>query len=127
MATSHQFPASTFTDYFIGFSLAFLLTGLAFGLTWLAKGIPAPFGTELSQFCRWLGEFNGNTSKEVARVGIFTLAILQLLVHFRYFLHLKWSSSNYYKITVLVFTLVIILIMIFGSLWVIFDLKRMMS
>ena len=58
--------------------------------------------------------------------GIFFLAILQILIHLRYFLHLGFGPSQRWNVLAILFTLVIIVIMVGGTLWIIYSLEYMM-
>jgi cytochrome o ubiquinol oxidase operon protein cyoD len=95
----------THKPYLIGFALAVLLTAVPFGL--VAAGALAPGAT---------------------LVVIAILAIVQILVHLRYFLHLDLRSSPRENLLALVFAAVLIVIMVGGSLWIMFNLHaRMMG
>jgi cytochrome o ubiquinol oxidase operon protein cyoD len=111
--------------YLIGFGLALLLTVLAFGIVWLAKGLPAALHAELPRMIPWTGKINGKISKDFAIACVFILAISQILVHMRYFLHLDFTANNHSKIIALLFTLLILVIMVGGSLLVMSDINRM--
>ncbi|MGR8999850.1 MAG: cytochrome o ubiquinol oxidase subunit IV [Gammaproteobacteria bacterium] len=85
------------TAYLTGFILALLLTLMAFGLV----------GTGAGESPRWL-----------TVTGVSILAVLQILVHLRYFLHLNLRSSQYLNVQVILFALFIIFIMVGGTLWI---------
>lgn len=91
--------------YVIGFMLALLLTLLAFGLV-----IEAP-----AEIPHW---------QIVA--GVSVLAILQILVHLRYFLHLSFDPRQRLKLIALLFALFIIVIMVGGTLWIMHDMNYQM-
>lgn len=110
-STENQPRLST---YLTGFLLALLLTLLAFGL--------ASIGTDTSletirqgELPRWLS---------IACVSM--LAVLQILVHLRYFLHLDLSSLHNLKTQVILFSLFIIFILVGGTLWIMYDLNAQM-
>lgn len=91
-------------SYAVGFILAIVLTAFAFALA-----------------------MSGKASRPVALSGIFVAAALQILVHLHYFLHLDMSSSARWNLLALLFTLLIMVIFIGGSIWIMFDLNfRMM-
>lgn len=92
--------------YVIGFMLALLLTLLAFGLV---IGGPA-------EIPRW---------QIVA--GVSVLAILQIMVHLRYFLHLSFGPRQHLRLIALLFALFIIVIMVGGTLWIMHDLNYQMQ
>jgi cytochrome o ubiquinol oxidase operon protein cyoD len=99
-----------------GFILALLLTLLAFGLV-IAGGADftsGPIGKlpGIGEMPRWfiIG-------------GVIVLAILQILVHLRYFLHLSFGSSQKLNLQAILFALFIIIIMVGGTLWIMNDLN----
>ena len=59
-------------------------------------------------------------------VVVAVLALIQVLVHLRYFLHLDFKDTPRENLVTLAFTAVLILIMIGGSLWIMFDLNARM-
>jgi cytochrome o ubiquinol oxidase operon protein cyoD len=54
-------------------------------------------------------------------------AVLQILVHLHYFLHLNASAEQYGKLWTAVFTAVILLIMVAGTMWIMFNLSSHMQ
>jgi cytochrome o ubiquinol oxidase subunit IV len=54
-------------------------------------------------------------------------AILQILVHLRFFLHLNFTSTPKENLLAIVFTAVLIFIMVGGSFWIMFDLHTRMA
>ena len=54
-------------------------------------------------------------------------AILQILVHLRYFLHLDLKSTPRENLAAIAFAVILIFIMVGGSLWIMFDLNGRMS
>jgi len=91
--------------YAIGLLLAVVLTVVAFGLVMSAAAIPP-----------W-----------VRLSGIFTAAALQMVVHLRCFLHLDMSPTGRWNLLSLLFTVLILVLFVGGTLWIMFDLgSRMM-
>jgi cytochrome o ubiquinol oxidase operon protein cyoD len=91
--------------YIIGFGLALVLTAIPFALT----------ATNVL----------GLTSTLVI---IAVLAVIQVVVHLRYFLHVGFKSSPRENILALAFAAILIGIMAGGTLWIMFDLHyRMMN
>jgi cytochrome o ubiquinol oxidase operon protein cyoD len=91
--------------YIAGFVLALVLTGIPFGL--VVAGLLPRFTT---------------------LVVIALLAVVQVGVHLRYFLHLDLKETPRENLLALAFAAVLILIMVGGSLWIMLDLDaRMMS
>ncbi|MEZ5788188.1 MAG: cytochrome o ubiquinol oxidase subunit IV [Xanthobacteraceae bacterium] len=91
--------------YVIGFVLALVLTAIPFALV-VAHLLPA-FAT---------------------LVIIAILAVIQVVVHLRYFLHIDLRSTPRENLIALAFAALLIFIMVGGSLWIMLDLNaRMMS
>jgi cytochrome o ubiquinol oxidase operon protein cyoD len=90
--------------YLTGFLLAVLLTAVPF---WLVMGgvLPNPQWTALL---------------------IFAFALVQIIVHVRYFLHLDTRSEGGWTLISFVFTVVIVGIVIGGSIWIMFHLNNNM-
>ncbi len=92
--------------YLIGFSLALFLTVMPFCLVIFSRDdFPHDF-----------------------ILGALALAaVVQILVHLHFFLHLDRSSEQSWNVLALLFTVLIIGIMLGGTLWIMFDLHgRMM-
>jgi cytochrome o ubiquinol oxidase subunit IV len=64
--------------------------------------------------------------RQTTLVLIGALGVLQVLVHFRYFLHLRLRAESRDRILTLVFAAVVGVLMVIGTLWIIADLKRRM-
>jgi cytochrome o ubiquinol oxidase operon protein cyoD len=98
-------PSDPQRPYIMGFVFALVLTGIPFGL--VVAGLLPRFTT---------------------LVVIAVLALVQVVVHLRYFLHLDLQSTPRENLLALAFAAVLICIMIGGSLWIMLDLNaRMMS
>lgn len=67
-----------------------------------------PFGLVMS----------GALSPQVTAVTIVGFAVVQIVVHMVYFLHMSPKSEGGWSMTSLVFTIIVIVIMLAGSLWV---------
>ena len=93
----------TVGKYMIGFILAIGLTLLSFGI--VAAGIQP---------------------KYAAVIGLVLAAIVQIMIHLHYFLHLDRSAENQWNLIAIVFTGIILAIFIGGTVWVIFTLKSRM-
>jgi cytochrome o ubiquinol oxidase operon protein cyoD len=105
--------------YVTGFILALLLTLLAFGL--VIAGV-ADFSLEPIGKAPGIGEM----PRWFSIGGVIILAILQILVHLRYFLHLSFGSPQKWNLQTILFTLFIIIIMVGGTLWIMNDLNSHM-
>ena len=94
----------SFKSYATGFGLSILLTVIAFALV-----------------------MGGIFSLPGALFGIVVAAVVQILIHLHYFLHLSTSSAMRWNIMALLFTLLIMFIFVGGSIWIMYNLNyRMM-
>ena len=99
-ATGH----GTLRDYVIGFVLSVILTAIPF---WLVMG-------------NVLGKSN------LTAIAIMALAVLQILVHMIYFLHMNTKSEGGWTLLAAIFTIVVVVITLSGSLWVMYHLNSNM-
>ena len=90
-----------FRHYVIGFVLAIVLTIIPFTLV-------ASVGGKISFF------------------ALILCALLQLIVHLRFFLHLSYKGQQKEDLQLVMFTGLILFIMIGGSVWVLGDLYNRM-
>ncbi|CAL4325338.1 Cytochrome bo(3) ubiquinol oxidase subunit 4 [Buchnera aphidicola (Protaphis terricola)] len=67
---------------------------------------------------------NGYFSYFIHRFTIIFCAIFQIIVHFICFLHLNNIKKNFWYLISLLFVLVIIFIVVFGSIWIMFNLNH---
>jgi cytochrome o ubiquinol oxidase operon protein cyoD len=94
----------SYGSYAVGFLLSLFLTALSFGLV----------------MC-------GMVSRPAALAGIVAAAVVQFLVHLHYFLHLDRSSAMRWNAMALLFTLLILILFVGGSIWIMTSLNyRMM-
>ena len=109
--------------YLTGFVFALLLTLLAFGLVIVGRGYSLePIDKVLGIFS--YGEvITGKMPRHLIIVGVIVLAILQISVHLRYFLHLSFGSPQNWNLQAILFALFIIIIMVGGTLWIMNDLN----
>lgn len=91
-------------SYLIGFGLSVVLTAIPF---WLVMTMPI-----------------GNT--RVTGFIVMAFALVQIIVHMIYFLHMDTKSEGGWTVMALIFTVVIIGIALSGSLWVMFHLTTNM-
>ena len=95
---------STFKGYMTGFVLAVILTAIPFYLV--------------------MGKvFSSSTTTAVVVLG---LAAVQIVVHMIYFLHMNTKSEGGWSLLALLFTLVLVVITLSGSLWVMYHLNHNM-
>lgn len=70
---------------------------------------------------------SGAMSRSAILFGIFGAAIVQILIHLHYFLHLDSSSASHWNILALLFTLLIMILFVSGTIWIMHNLYyRMM-
>ncbi|MFZ0241566.1 MAG: cytochrome o ubiquinol oxidase subunit IV [Desulfobacterales bacterium] len=89
--------------YLTGFILSVILTAFAFGVV-----------------------MSGALSYSAAMFCIFGAAVLQILVHLHYFLHLDTSSAARWNVMAFTMTLLIMTLFVGGTLWIMFHLKERM-
>ncbi|MGE0798836.1 MAG: cytochrome o ubiquinol oxidase subunit IV [Lautropia sp.] len=94
----------TLRDYLIGFVLAVILTAIPF---WLVMGRVI--------------EGAGTTA-----LVILALGSVQIVVHMVYFLHMNARSEGGWTLLALIFTLVLVVIALSGSLWIVYHLNHNM-
>ena len=87
---------STFSGYMLGFVLSVMLTAIPF---WLVMNGTLP-------------------SKQITALVIMAFAVVQIVVHMIYFLHMSPKSENGWSMMALIFTIVMVVIALSGSLWV---------
>lgn len=95
---------STFKGYMVGFVLSVILTVIPFWLV-MAKVISSPQAT-------------------VAIIMI--LGAIQIVVHMIYFLHLDTKSEGGWNIMAMIFTVMLVVICLSGSMWVMYHLNANM-
>jgi cytochrome o ubiquinol oxidase operon protein cyoD len=96
-AASH----GTMKDYVMGFVLSVILTALAF----------------------WLVMDKVIESSGMTALAILALGAVQIVVHMVYFLHMNMRSEGGWTMLALMFTAVMVVITLSGSLWVMHHLK----
>jgi len=90
--------------YAVGFILSVFLTAAAFGLV-----------------------MSGVFARPIVFFGILAAAVVQMLVHLHYFLHLDTSSAARWNVAALLFTVLILVLFVGGTLWIMHSLHyRMM-
>ena len=90
--------------YLTGFGLSVVLTAIPFWLV-MAHVLPTPLDTVLT---------------------IMGFAVVQIVVHMVYFLHMNTRSQGGWTALALIFTLVLVAIMVIGSVWVMYHLNSNM-
>ena len=97
-------PHSTFKGYMTGFVLAVILTVIPFWLV-MGKVFDKPSTTALV---------------------ILALAAVQIVVHMIYFLHMNTKVEGGWSMLALIFTIVLVVITLSGSIWVMYHLNTNM-
>jgi cytochrome o ubiquinol oxidase subunit IV len=88
-------------SYLIGFGLSVVLTAIPF----------------------WLVMSGVLDSRQATAFTIMVFAAAQMVVHMIFFLHMSARSENGWTMMALIFTLVIVVITLSGSLWVMYHLN----
>ncbi|MFC3338361.1 cytochrome o ubiquinol oxidase subunit IV [Paracandidimonas soli] len=94
----------TFRGYMTGFILAVILTVIPF---WLVMGNVL--------------ESSGQTALIILGLGA-----VQMIVHIVYFLHMNPRAEGGWNMLALIFTIIVVLIALVGSLWVMYHLNTNM-
>ena len=90
--------------YATGFVLSLILTAIPFWLV-MAKVIP---------------------NSTITALVVLGFAVVQIVVHMVYFLHLDAKSEGGWNMLALIFTVILVVIMLAGSLWVMHHLNSNM-
>lgn len=91
-------------DYLTGFVLSVILTAIPFWLV-MGKVLPSPVVTTLV---------------------ILVFAMIQVVVHMVYFLHMNAKSEGGWNLIALIFTAVLLVIVLAGTLWVMHNMNANM-
>ncbi|WMC19644.1 MAG: cytochrome o ubiquinol oxidase subunit IV [Enterobacteriaceae bacterium PC38] len=62
----------------------------------------------------------------IKKIIIIIMSILQIIIHFKFFLHINNSNQEKFNLITLIFTIIIILILIVGSIWIMLNLNKNM-
>ena len=98
-----EMPHASMRDYVIGFVLSVILTAIPF---WLVMTMPLSAGA--------------------TGAIIMGFAVVQIVVHMIFFLHMTPKAEGGWSLTSLVFTVIVVGIMLAGSLWVMHHLNTNM-
>jgi len=90
-----ELPHATMRDYVIGFVASVILTAIPF---WLVM--------------------TGTFSAAATAAIITVFAVVQIVVHMIFFLHMNSKAEGGWSLSTLVFTIIVVVIMLSGSLWV---------
>jgi cytochrome o ubiquinol oxidase subunit IV len=94
----------TLGSYMTGFVLSVILTAIPF---WLVMG-------------------NVLNDTRLTGIVIMAFAAVQILVHMIYFLHMNTKSEGGWTFLALVFTLILVVITLVGSIWVMYHMDQNM-
>jgi len=95
---------ATTKDYVIGFALSVILTAIPF----------------------WLVMTHAIADNHTAAIVITAFAAVQIVVHMIYFLHMSGKIEGGLNLMALLFTVLLLVIILSGSLWVMFHLNANM-
>ncbi|WP_438768302.1 cytochrome o ubiquinol oxidase subunit IV [Kushneria sp. TE3] len=90
-------------SYLWGFGLALVLTLIPFGLVAF---------TDVERLTVWI------------TIGL--CALVQVVVHLRFFMHITLASNKREDLLLILFTVLILVILCGGTLWILFDLYQRM-
>lgn len=94
----------SFRGYMTGFVLSVILTAVPF----------------------WLVMTGALDNKQLTGFIVMGLAVVQIIVHMIYFLHMNGRSEGGWTMMALVFTIILVVIALAGSLWVMYHLNTNM-
>ena len=97
----HEETHGSLRDYVIGFVLSVILTAIPF----------------------WLVMTGALENKQLTAFVIMGFAVVQILVHMVYFLHMNGRSEGGWSMLALIFTVIVVVITLAGSLWVMYPLN----
>jgi cytochrome o ubiquinol oxidase subunit IV len=100
----HEAAHGSFKSYMTGFVLAVILTAIPF----------------------WLVMADVLDSKALTAAIVMAFAAVQVVVHMVYFLHMNSKSEGGWTMLALIFTIVVVVIALSGSLWVMHHLNTNM-
>lgn len=96
----HGASHGSLKSYITGFILSIILTGIPF---WMVM--------------------DGSAAKTTTLAVVVICAVVQVVVHLVYFLHLDRKSEGGWNLVAIVFSALIILIVVVGSLWIMWNLN----
>ncbi|GGB35878.1 cytochrome o ubiquinol oxidase subunit IV [Sphingomonas metalli] len=97
-------PHGSRKGYLVGFALSVLLTAVPFAVVML----------------------NGLATPNTAAAICMSFAIVQIVVHMVFFLHMNTRSEGGWTMMALIFTIIIVVIALTGSLWVMYHMNANM-
>ncbi|CAN7368568.1 cytochrome o ubiquinol oxidase subunit IV [Bosea sp. LjRoot9] len=100
----HVEAHGSFRGYLTGFLLSVVLTAIPF----------------------WLVMNNVLDNKQATALVIMAFAVVQIVVHMVFFLHMNGRSEGGWTMLALIFTIILVVIALTGSLWVMYHLNTNM-
>ncbi len=100
----HEAAHGSFKSYMVGFVLSVILTAIPF----------------------WLVMADVFDSKSATVAAVMILGAIQIVVHMIYFLHMNTKSEGGWIMMAAIFTIVLVVICLTGSLWVMHHLNANM-
>jgi len=97
-------PHSTFSGYMIGFFLSIILTAIPFAVV--------------------MGDVFENRTTTVVVIAFF--AVVQIIVHMVYFLHMNGKIEGGWTLMSTIFTIVFVAVTLAGTLWVMYHMNTNM-
>lgn len=101
---AHDYHGASFKGYMTGFILSVILTAIPF----------------------WLVMTGVLENKNATAIAIVVFAAVQIVVHMVYFLHMNGKAEGGWTFTAMIFTIIIVVIVLSGSLWVMYHLHANM-
>lgn len=102
--SSSQSGHGSLKSYVIGFVFSVILTAIPF----------------------WLVMTKAFANSDITLIAITAFAVVQMIVHIFCFLHVNAKSEDGWTIMALIFTAVMVLIVLTGSMWVMYNLNMNM-
>ncbi|RWQ15874.1 cytochrome o ubiquinol oxidase subunit IV [Mesorhizobium sp.] len=100
----HGVDHGSLRGYLTGFGLSVVLTAIPF----------------------WLVMTNALGNQMASAIAIMAFAVVQIIVHMVFFLHMNTRSESGWTMMALIFTLILVVIALTGSLWVMYHLNASM-
>lgn len=100
----HEHAHGSLRGYLTGFVLSVILTAIPF----------------------WLVMTGALESKQLTGFIVMGLAVVQIVVHMIYFLHMDGRAEGGWTMMALIFTIILVVIALAGSLWVMYHLNTNM-
>ncbi len=97
-------PHGTLKSYLIGFGLSVVLTAIPF----------------------WLVMAHVFDSNALTTVAVLAFAVVQMIVHMIFFLHMNGKAEGGWQMMSAMFTILLVVITLSGSIWVMYNMTRNM-